>query len=343
MKIVIDAMGGDNAPQEVVRGVVEAAPQIPEATLVLVGQKERIEPLLAECGAVPGNVQVKHATQIIDMDEEPVQAFRRKNDSSMRVALRAVKHGDADAVISAGNTGALVGGAMLGLGEIEGVKRPGIAIPIPTEAGCSALIDVGANPLCKAIHLLQYGIMGSLYIKYLRSGLDNPTVGLLNIGEESMKGTALHREAYAAFQKTSLNFIGNVEPQKIFSGKVDVIVCDGFTGNIVLKMTEGLGGFMLKQLTNGLASSLDVKKGVDKIASCLDYSEYGGAPVLGVRGIVIKCHGRSKSRAIANAVRTTAGFIRNKLKDHIRDEIKKMSRWGWLSTWWSASKKEEGE
>jgi glycerol-3-phosphate acyltransferase PlsX len=185
--------------------------------------------------------------------------------------------------------------------------------------------------------------MGSLYIKYLRSDLANPAVGLLNIGEESMKGTALHREAYTAFQKSNLNFIGNVEPHKIFSGKVDVIVCDGFTGNIILKMTEGLGGFMLRQLTNGLASSADIKKGVERISSRLDYSEYGGAPVLGVRGIVIKCHGRSKARAIANALKATASFIKNRLTDHIRDEIRKMSRWGWLSAWWSGGKKEDAE
>ncbi|MBI2932109.1 MAG: phosphate acyltransferase PlsX [Planctomycetes bacterium] len=341
MRIVIDAMGGDNAPQEIVRGATDAASQVPEATLILVGARERIDPLLA-AGPKPPNIEVQHASQIIEMDEEPVAAFRRKSDSSMRVALRAVKHGEADAIISAGNTGALVGGAMLGLGELEGVKRPGIAIPVPTEMGCSAVIDVGANPQCKPIHLLQYGVMGSLYIKYVRSGLDNPTVGILNIGEESMKGTALHREAYALFQKSSLNFIGNVEPHKIFAGKVDVIVCDGFTGNIVLKATEGLGGFLLRQLTNGLASSPDIRKGIDKIAQRLDYSEYGGAPVLGVRGVVIKCHGRSKARAIANAVQVTAGFIKNKLTDQIRDEIKRMSRWGWLAQWWS-SKKEESE
>ncbi len=334
-------MGGDNAPQEIVRGVIEAAPLVPDATLILIGLRERIEPLLAESGVKPRNIEVQHASQVIEMDEEPVAAFRRKNDSSMRVALRAVKHGTADAIISAGNTGALVGGAMLGLGNIDGVKRPGIAIPVPTDAGCSALIDVGANPACKPIHLLQYGVMGSLYIKYLRSGLDNPTVGLLNIGEEKMKGTPLVREAHAFFQKSKLNFVGNIEPHKIFSGKVDVIVCDGFTGNIILKTTEGLGGYMLKQLTNGLGSSADVKRGVEKITQRLDYSEYGGAPVLGVRGVVIKCHGRSKARAIANAVQVTAGFIKNKLTDHIRDEIKKMSWWGWLSTW--LSKKEDDE
>lgn len=342
MKIAIDAMGGDNAPAEVVRGVVEAAPQVPEATLLLVGQSDRIEPILKECGARPPNVEVLNATQVIEMDEEPVQAFRRKNDSSMRVALRQVKNGVADAIISAGNTGALVGGAILGLGPLEGVKRPGIAIPIPTEAGCSALMDVGANPSCKPIHLLQFGVMGSIYIKFLRSGLDNPTVGLLNIGEEKMKGTTLLREAYELFQKSSLNFAGNIEPHKIFAGKVDVIVCDGFTGNIMLKMTEGLGGFLVKQLTNGLASSEDIKKGIGKIAQRLDYSEYGGAPVLGARGIVIKCHGRSKARAIANAVKVTAGFIRNKLNQHIRDEIKKTSGlWTRLSAWWS--KEEEHE
>lgn len=341
MRIVIDAMGGDNAPHEIIRGVVEAAPEVPEAELILVGQQERIEPLISEAGSRPTNVSVRHASQVIEMDEEPIQAFRRKNDSSMRVALRAVKHGEADAIISAGNTGALVGGAMLGLGELEGVKRPGIAIPIPTEAGCSAVVDVGANPQCKPIHLLQYGVMGSLYIKYLRADLDNPTVGLLNIGEESMKGTVLHRETYALLQKSNLNFVGNVEPHKVFAGKVDVIVCDGFTGNIMLKATEGLGGFLLKQLTNGLASSPDIRKGIDRIAQRMDYSEYGGAPVLGVRGVVIKCHGRSRSRAIANAIKVTAGFIKNKLNEHIREEIKKMSLWGWLAAWWPGKKEDQ--
>jgi glycerol-3-phosphate acyltransferase PlsX len=341
MRIAIDAMGGDNAPQEIVRGVLEAAPQVPDVTLVLTGQRDRIDPLVAEGGGRPSNLEIHHATQVIEMDEEPVAAFRRKSDSSMRVALRSVKHGDADAIISAGNTGALVGGAMLGLGSIEGVKRPGIAIPIPTDAGCSALIDVGANPGSRPIHLLQYGVMGSLYIKYIRSGLDNPTVGLLNIGEETMKGTALIRESHALFKRSNLNFLGNVEPHKIFAGKVDVIVCDGFTGNIVLKMTEGLGGFMLRQLTNGLGASQDIKKGIEKITQRLDYAEYGGAPVLGARGVVIKCHGRSRARAIANAVKVTAAFVKNRLPDHIRDEIKKMSWWGWLAEWWT--KKEEQE
>jgi phosphate acyltransferase len=342
MRIAIDGMGGDHAPEEIVRGVIEAAPEVPEAKLVVTGPTERLKPIFDSLPAQP-NVEILHASQVIEMDEEPVQAFRRKSDSSMRVALRLVKHGEADAIISAGNTGALVGGAMLGLGELEGVKRPAIAIPIPTEGGCSALLDVGANPQCKPIHLLQYGVMGSLYIKFLRSGLANPTVGLLNIGEESTKGTALTREAYPLFQKSSLNFVGNVEPFRIFAGKVDVIVCDGFTGNIILKTTEGLGSFMLRQLSNGLASSADIKKGVDKIASRLDYSEYGGAPVLGVRGIVLKCHGRSKARAIANAIKSTAGFVRNKLNDHIRDEIKKMSRWNWLSGWFGSEKPEEPE
>lgn len=342
MKIAIDAMGGDNAPVEIVRGVVDAVSQVPDVTVLLCGQREQLEPILADCGGKPRNVELIHASQVIDMDEEPVQAFRRKSDSSMKVAIQQVADGQADAVISAGNTGALVGGAMMGIGPLEGVKRPGIAIPIPTEVGCSALIDVGANPSCKPIHLLQYGVMGSIYIKFLRTGLDKPTVGLLNIGEERMKGTSLVREAHDDFQRSSLNFVGNVEPHKIFAGKVDVIVCDGFTGNIILKMTEGLGAFLLRQLTNGLASSPDIKKGVEKIAQKMDYSEYGGAPLLGVRGVVIKCHGRSKSRAISNAVKTTAGFIRNKLTTHIRDEIKKMSGlWSRLYEWWS--KKEEQE
>lgn len=342
MRIAIDGMGGDHAPDEIVQGAIDAATALPQAKLLLVGQRER----LSRPG-LPPNVEIVHASEIVAMDEEPARALRGKPDSSLRVSLRLVKRGDADAVISAGNTGALVGGAtvpVFGLGNLEGVKRPGIAVPFPTEAGSCALIDAGANPNAKPFHLVQYAVMGAVYVKYLRPEIRTPRVGLLNIGEESKKGSDVVRETYSYLEKANLNFefVGNIEPHRIFGGKVDVIVCDGFTGNLMLKMAEGMSGFILRQFSNGLASSPEVQKGVARVNEKLDYSEYGGALVLGSRGIVIKAHGRSKAKAITNAIKLTAGFIGDKLNDHVVAELEKLSMWtAWFSKWFSWSK--EGE
>ena len=339
MRIAIDAMGGDHAPREIVRGAVEAVRKHPDIRLILVGAEDKISNELDEVGGVPAGIEVQNATQTIDMDEEPVAALRRKTDSSLRVALRQVKSGKAEAIISAGNTGALVGGAMIGLRPLEGVKRPGIAVPLPTESGFCAVIDVGANPNCKPIHLLQYGVMGAMYVKYLKKDVAEPTVGMLNIGEESTKGNDVIREAYAQFKKSSLNFIGNVEPHKMFRGEVDVVVCDGFVGNLMLKMAEGVGGFIHSQFSNGLKSNQGDNAAVAKILEKLDYSTYGGAPLLGVSSVVIKCHGRSKAKAITNGVDLAGEFIRGQLNSHIVEEIKKMSWWGRIQDWWT--KKEE--
>jgi glycerol-3-phosphate acyltransferase PlsX len=337
MRIAIDGMGGDHAPEEIVAGVIEAARQNPDARLLLVGQRDRLaRPEL------PSNIEIVHAAEIVGMDEEPARALRGKPDSSLRVSLRLVKRGEADAAISAGNTGALVGGAIVplfGLGNLEGVKRPGIAVPMPVEGGTCALIDAGANPQAKPVHLIQYAVMGSVYIKYLRPELRVPRVGLLNIGEEAKKGTDLQRETYTYLEKASLDFefVGNIEPHQMFAGKADVVVCDGFTGNLALKMAEGISGYILRQFTNGLADNPIVLRAKDT----LDHSEQGGAPVLGCRGIVIKSHGRAKSRAITNAIRLAAGFIRGRLNDHIVEELRKLSWSSWFTKWFSWSK--EGE
>jgi len=342
MRIAIDGMGGDHAPDEIVRGAVDAAAQIPEARLLLVGQKERLaRPDL------PPNVEVVHASEVIGMDDEPARALLRKRDSSLHVSLGLVKHGKADAIISAGNTGALVGGTIfpvLGLGKLEGVKRPGIAVPLPTDKGRCALIDAGANPNAKPIHLIQYAVMGSVYIKYLSPEIGRARVGLLNIGEEPKKGTELLRETYSHLERAHLNFefVGNVEPHSLFAGNVDVAVCDGFVGNLMLKMAEGIRGFIFRQFSNGLAESPDVQRAVTKASEKLDYSVYGGAPVLGAHGIVIKCHGRSKALAIANAIKLTAGFIKGRLNDHIVEELRKLSSWSeWFTKWFSWSKEDE--
>ncbi|MBI2900145.1 MAG: phosphate acyltransferase PlsX [Planctomycetes bacterium] len=333
MRIAIDAMGGDHAPEEIVRGAIEGARLASDATVLLVGDEKRIEPLLADR---PANVEIRHASQVVAMDEDPARGLRGKPDSSIRVSLGLVKKGEADAVISAGNTGALVGGAtvpLLGLGSLEGVKRPGIAVPVPTDDGICALMDAGANKSCKPIHLLQYAVMGSVYIRYLRPDLPNPRVALLNIGEERTKGNELVRETYEAFEKSGLNFVGNIEPHKMFGGKADVVVTDGFTGNLVLKTCEGTNQFLMKLLSGVLKSLPEAQKAVTGALEKLDFSEYGGAPLLGVRGVVIKAHGRSKARAIANAIRVTAEFVRGELNRHIVEGLKKLSWWGRFSDW----------
>ena len=345
MKIAIDAMGGDHAPDEIVRGAVETAPQVPDATLILVGQTERVEKCIAASSPIrPPNIQVQQASEVIEMHEDPRRALLGKRDSSLHIGLNLVKHAKADAFISAGNTGALVGGAtvpVFGLGCLEGVKRPAIAVPMPTQNGFAALVDAGANKEAKAIHLLQWAVMGAVYIKYLRKDTTEPKVALLNIGEERNKGTALLQEAYALLEKSHLKFIGNIEPHKAYSGKADVLVADGYTGNIFLKTSEGMSNFLMGMIrSNGLSESEDIQRGVAKVEQRTDYSAVGGAPLLGVRGIVMKCHGRSKARAFVNAVRVTAGFVKDRLNDHIVEALKSEGHVGWFSGWFHKTREE---
>lgn len=344
MRIAIDGMGGDHAPDEIVQGAIEAAAQTPEAHLLLVGRKDRLSR-----EGLPSNLEIIHASEVVDMKEEPVKALRSKRDSSLRVSMTLVKEGEADAVISAGNTGAMVAGALFplfGLGKLEGVSRPGITIPMPVKGGTCAMIDVGANPNAKPLHLVQYAVMGSVYIKYLNPAIRLPRVGILNIGQESKKGTDLQREAYSVLDKARLNFefVGNIEPHELFFGGADVVVSDGFSGNLALKMAEGVKEYIVHQLSsNGLSQSADLQKALAYATERMDHSEHGGAPILGVKGIVIKCHGRSKARAITNAVKLTAGFIKGRLNDHIVEELRKLSRssGAWYSKWFSWSKEEE--
>jgi len=343
MRIAIDGMGGDHAPDEVVTGVIEAAGQHPDAKLLLVGQKDRLgRPDL------PSNIQIIHAPEIIGMDEEPVKALIKKRNSSLNMAINLVRDGNADAVISAGNTGAVVAGAIMpvfGLGRLEGVKRPGIAIPMPVDGGYCAMIDAGANPNAKALHLVQYAVMGACYVKYLHPDMKLPRVGILNIGEEQKKGTDLQRETHAILEKAHHNFqfMGNIEPMAMYRGEADVVVSDGFSGNLSLKMAEGLKEFMLRQLqAAGLVDSPEDKERLRQATAKMDHSEHGGAPVLGVRGIVIKCHGRATSRTIVNAIKKTAAFIKGKMNEHIVEELRKMSsRSAWFGKWFGSAKDEE--
>jgi len=344
MRIAIDGMGGDHAPDEIVSGAIEAATQLPGAKLLLVGQKDRLNR-----GSLPPNIEIIHASEVVEMKEEPVKALRSKRDSSLRVAMTLVKQEKADAVLSAGNTGAMVAGAlfpMFGLGKLEGVKRPGIAIPMPVEGGITAVIDVGANPNAKPLHLVQYAVMGAVYIKYLQPDIRLPRVGILNIGEEAQKGTDLQRETYAYLDKAHLNFefVGNIEPHKLFMRQADVVVCDGFSGNLALKTAEGIKELILRTFTNSeVPGHEEVLKAALQATDRMDHSKQGGAPILGVKGIVIKCHGRSNARAITNAIKLTAGFIEGRLNDHIVEELRKLSRvsGSWYSKWLSWSKEDE--
>ena len=342
MRIAIDGMGGDHAPDEVVSGVIEAAGQHPDAKLLLVGQKDRVSR-----ASLPSNIQIIDAPEVIGMEEEPVKALLRKRNSSLNMAINLVRDGKADAVISAGNTGAFVAGTimpMFGLGKLEGVKRPGIAIPMPVDGGYCAMIDAGANPNAKPLHLVQYAVMGACYVKYLNPGMKMPRVGILNIGEEPKKGTDLHRETHAILEKASLNFqfVGNIEPFALYRGEADVVVSDGFSGNLALKMAEGLKEFMLRQFqVEKVDETQEVKDRIRRATLKMDHSEHGGAPVLGVRGVVIKCHGRATARTITNAVRLTVAFLKGKMNEHIVDELRKLSvRGDWFGRWFGSKDNE---
>jgi glycerol-3-phosphate acyltransferase PlsX len=302
-------MGGDYAPRVVVEGAVAAVKEY-DTEVVLVGDEPQIKKLLSASGYSGNKVFVYPAQEVIGMEESAATSVRRKKNSSINVGLNLLKEGHGDAFFSAGNTGAVVCAATLGLGLLPQVERPGIAIVTPTLKGISLIIDVGANIDAKPLHLLQYGIMGSVYFENIYNK-PNPTVGLLNVGEEESKGTDFVKETYELLSKSKLNFIGNVEGKALFSGKCDCIVCDGFVGNVALKVTEGtaeaiqvfLKRHLLKANFLGKIGILLLKKTFLQFKKELDYAEYGGAPLLGVNGLVIIGHGRSNARAIKNAIR----------------------------------------
>jgi glycerol-3-phosphate acyltransferase PlsX len=331
MKVAIDAMGGDFAPEEIVRGAVEAAREY-KCQIVLVGDEARIVPLLEKAGDWRSmGISVQHASQIIEMTDHPGAAVRKKKDASVVVATRLVKQGECDVAISAGSTGAAVAAAHFGLGRIAGIERPTIATPIPNIAGTTILLDSGANTDAKPKHLLQSAVMGSIYAEYVMH-IKNPRVGLLNIGEEETKGNEQVLATYPLLQHAkTLNFVGNVEGRDIPKGSVDVVVCDGFVGNIVLKFGEGLAGAILQLLKDaiknagflGKAASLLILPALRGLKKKLDYAEYGGAPLLGVDGGFIICHGSSKAKAIKSAVRVAKEFAEKKVVEHIRENIAK--------------------
>jgi glycerol-3-phosphate acyltransferase PlsX len=328
MKIVVDAMGGDYAPQNVVAGVIEAIKEY-NVTIVLVGIKDRVEEELKKHQFPPEMIEVVHASEVVAMDDPATVVVRQKRNSSITVGIGLLKKEGYDAFISAGNTGACVAAATFGLGMIPGIDRPGIGCIFPSLKNFTFMIDVGANTAAKPEHLLQYAKMARIYAKEVM-GRENPTIGLLNIGEEECKGTDLEKEAHKLLEANEPNFIGNVEANEVYTGKADCIVCDGYVGNVTLKVSEGLLesiGKLLKReiMKNPIAilGALLLKSSLKEAKKSTDYSEYGGAPLLGVNGLVLIGHGRSSPKAIKNAIRVAKQEIEHNVLAKIKEEAAK--------------------
>jgi len=331
MRIAIDAMGGDNAPDEIISGVLESIELLDENDeLILVGPKERIEAQLPSLRSCEGAIAVVDAPEVIGMDEIPIESLRKKPKSSIAVIAKLAKRGQTDAVISAGNTGASVAAFQMRMRNLPGVIRPGIAVVFPTFEGPVTICDVGANIACKPIHLYQYGVMARMYSKHLL-GIENPRVGLMSIGQEDAKGNEVIKKVRELMKSDAeMNFLGNIEGRDIFNGVCDVAVCDGFVGNVILKLTEGLVDGLFKAIRHELLAeklqlAMKFKPVIARIYKKYDYNEYGGAPLLGVNGTVLICHGSSRSRTIKNAILTSKKYYMEKINDRIVEYLSRSS------------------
>lgn len=325
MNIAVDAMGGDYAPRVAVAGAVQAAAEM-GIRITLVGNREAVAKELA-CHPVADHISVHHCEESVRMDESPIKAVRQKKDSSIRVAFNLVKKGVADAVVSAGNSGATIAAGVLVLGRLEGVERPAIAGVFPGDKGCVVLIDVGANVDCRPTHLFQFGLMAHAFAGSCLD-MDNPSIGLLSIGEESAKGNELVRTTRGLYEKSPFNFIGNVEGRDIFTGNAEIIVCDGFVGNVALKLSEGMAEAIIRLLRAELNRSFSGRialmlgrRALGRFKRELNYEEYGGAPLLGINGLGIICHGGSSPDAIKNAIRLAAQYVDNRLLEKMRERM----------------------
>jgi glycerol-3-phosphate acyltransferase PlsX len=333
LKIALDAMGGDRAPGVILEGALAARPELASGTsIVLVGRPDAIEEGLGRLNAPAGAFEIAEAREVVAMDEQPSSTLRRKRESSIAVGLRLQSEDGAQGFISAGNTGAVAANALIILGRIKGVERPAIATYVPTRGGGSVLLDVGASIEPKPAHLVQYAIMGSCYAESILNR-PRPRVGLLNIGEESSKGTEVIQEAYKLMKASDLNFIGNVEGRDIFADAVDVTVCDGFVGNVVLKFTESVVDMVSVVMKESIEADLRAKLGAlllrpafKHLRETFDYAEYGGAPLLGVNGICTICHGSSSPRAIKNAILATQRYITYDVTSAIRKRLETRDR-----------------
>lgn len=332
IKIAVDAMGGDHAPVSEVQGAIAAVEEYP-VSVVLVGQEQKILPeLKRHSSGRPLPIEIQDASQVITMEDMAASSFRKKKDSSIHVAARLVRDGKAAGVVSAGNTGAVMATSKIVMGVLRSVDRPVLAAVFPTSKGKPAiLLDVGANVDCKPFHLEQFAVMGEIYSRIIFN-VAHPRVGLLSIGEESSKGNDLTKEVYSLLKKSSLNFIGNVEGRDLYNASCDVIVCDGFIGNVALKVSEGLVEAISALLRAELSATLTSKMGYvlsqrafRNFKRRLDYSEYGGAPLLGLKGVCIICHGRSNAHAIKNAIRVACEFCQNKLNEKIETEVSRIA------------------
>jgi glycerol-3-phosphate acyltransferase PlsX len=326
MLLAVDGMGGDNAPQVVVEGCVQAIKEM-DVKILITGPVELLKNELSKYDYDKEKIQIVEANEVVSTNEHPVMAIRKKKNSSLHVALDLVKSGEAHAIISAGSTGAVMAGALFVIGRIKGVERPALAPIMPGKNNSFMIIDCGANAECKPSNLVQFGIMGKIYMENVYK-VNNPTVGLINIGAEEEKGNELTKSAYKLLKESSLNFVGNVEPREISDGDVSVLVCDGFVGNTVLKMYEGVASNILSILKDEIMSSLTTKIGglllkpvFKRFKTKFDYKETGGAAFLGVNGICIKAHGSSDATAVKNAIRQAKQFYDGNILDKIRAEI----------------------
>ena len=328
INVAVDAMGGDNAPVEIVKGVVEAVQANDHVKVYLTGQEEIVRKELEKYTYPEEQIEVVNATEVIETAEPPVMAIRRKKDSSIVKALNLVKDGTCDAYVSAGSTGATLVGGQVIVGRIKGVERPPLAPLIPTEKGCALLIDCGANVDARPSHLVQFAKMGSVYMESVM-GIKNPRVGMVNIGAEEEKGNALVKETYPLLKNCpDIHFIGSVEARDIPAGAADVIVCEAFVGNVILKMYEGVGRSLLHKVKEGMMSSLRskigallVKPALKETLKVFDLEQYGGAPLLGLKGLVVKTHGSSKAVEIKNSILQCITFTEQNINQKIKEKI----------------------
>lgn len=326
--VALDAMGGDHGPYEMVKGAVEAVNQRPDIRILLTGEKEQLEKILSQYTYPEEHIEIVNATEVIETAEPPVMAIRRKKNSSIVVAMNLVKKGQADAFVSAGSSGAILVGGQVIVGRIKGVERPPLAPLIPTAKGVSLLIDCGANVDARPSHLVQFARMGSIYMEHV-IGKKSPTVGIVNIGAEEEKGNALVKETFPLLKECKdIRFVGSVEARDIPSGAVDVVVCEAFVGNIILKLYEGVGGTLISKIKGSMMISfrskigaLLVKPGLKAALKDFDASEYGGAPLLGLNGLVVKTHGGSTSKEVCNSIIQCVTFKNQRLNDKIKNAI----------------------
>lgn len=328
IRIALDAMGGDYAPKEMVIGGVEAVKKHEDIKVIFVGDETAIKSELEKLDCPMDRIEIVHTTQVISCDEAPVEAIRTKKNSSLNVALKMVKTGDADAAVSAGSTGAVLVGGQVIAGKIRGIKRAPLATVIPTIKGVSLLVDCGANVDARPEHLVQFAQMGSLYMEHVL-GVKNPKVSLVNIGAEEAKGNALVKETYPKLKELdTINFTGNIEPRDIFNGETNVVLCEAFVGNVILKLAEGLSGTLIHAIKDGMMSStrskvgaLLVKPALKDTLKMFDASEYGGAPLLGLNGLVVKMHGNSTAKEVEIAIGQCITFTKQGISDKIREQM----------------------